>query len=38
MEIILGIGMVILGIFAFWTAGCVMVKCMFKIADWVFGN
>ena len=36
-EVILGAGLVILGFIAVWTAGCVMLKVMFKIADKIFG-
>jgi len=35
-DIILGLGMVIMGFMLFWAIGCVIVKCMFKIADWIF--
>lgn len=36
LDIILGLGMVIIGFFAFWAIGCVILKGMFKIADWIF--
>jgi ABC-type phosphate transport system permease subunit len=36
-EVILGIGMVVIGFFAFFAVGCVILKVMFKIADKIFG-
>ena len=37
IDIILGLGMVALGFFVFWTLGCIAVKICFKIADFIFG-
>jgi len=36
-EIILGLGMVVIGFFTFFAIGCVLLKVMFKIADKIFG-
>jgi len=37
LDIILGLGMVVIGFFAFWAIGCLIIKIMFKIADKIFG-
>lgn len=37
LDIILGLGMVIVGFFTFFAVGCVLLKVMFKIADKIFG-
>jgi hypothetical protein len=36
-DVILGIGMVIIGFFATVALGCVILKVCFKIADKIFG-
>lgn len=36
-DIILGLGMVIVGFMVFWALACIILKVMFKIADKVFG-
>jgi hypothetical protein len=37
IDFILGIGLIMLGIFAFWTVLCVIFKVCLKIADVIFG-
>jgi hypothetical protein len=37
IEIILGLGMVVIGFFTFFAIGCVIIKVLFKIADKIFG-
>ena len=37
IEGILVIAIAITAVFAVWTAACLVLKGMFKIADWVFG-
>lgn len=36
LELIMVFVMFVLGIFALWAIGCVIVKGMFKIADFIF--
>jgi hypothetical protein len=36
LDVILGLGMVVVAFFAFWTIGCIILKGMFKIADKIF--
>lgn len=37
MELIVIVVCALAGVFALWTAFCLLLKGMFKIADWVFG-
>ena len=36
LEGIFWIGMAVGMLFAVWTVGCLIIKGMFKIADWIF--
>lgn len=36
MDTIIVIGLCLGMLFAVWTAGCLILKGLFKIADWIF--